>query len=137
MIEFSGENKTITITDEATVDVMSDLYSAWKVWVTDNPQWDRAFRVVGGDYLGGGAKAPAYFFLTNSWMVVVDGCDINVSYNLFSDDYDTPFKKVNGGAVLNQTSSVPMVATGSGLSTEEHNKLMGIVDEIFNRVVEC
>jgi len=130
MITFNGTTKQITITDETSIDVRVDLYSAWKRWAVDHPNYLRAMRVVGGDDLGNNASAPAFYFMTNGWVVVADGCDLDVKFNLFSDDYESPFVKINGATVLNQTSTVPTVAVGSGLSKEEHDELMSIKEKL-------
>jgi len=45
---------------------------------------------------------------------------------------------LNGVVPLpNNSAGNTITKTGSGLSDEEHDKLMGMVDDIFNHVVEC
>jgi len=162
MITFDGESSTVTITDEIAVDVQGDLYSRWKDWAYDNPEYKNAFRVVGGDTLGGGMIAPAYFFLTNGWRVVIDGCQVVVAYNLYSDDYDSPFVLVNNASVTNKATDVPTLNVQSNetddallveirdavsrlprttLAADERSALLGmtesVFDAIFHREVGC
>lgn len=71
---FDGPNRRIVfeVADGDTVDVV-DIYSAWKRWVRDEDgaQYPAAFTTFGGDPLGGGVFAGAYFFLATDqgWLI--------------------------------------------------------------------
>jgi hypothetical protein len=67
---FDGPNLRIILpAGENTINVESDLYSAWKQWVlsdSNNASFPPAFRAsVGGDPLSPGIESGAYFFLQN------------------------------------------------------------------------
>jgi hypothetical protein len=71
-VTFDGPNKLININNgETKINVRTDIYSAWKVWVTesDNSKYEQALRVVGGDPTIGINTITAYFFLMNGWKV--------------------------------------------------------------------
>jgi len=80
-----------SVTTEYT---MADIYSRWKDWArTSNPDalWaPQAFDIVGGDDLGGGKKAPAFYFLRNDlgWHIERPEADIevNITGNLIKRD---------------------------------------------------
>lgn len=68
-ITFDPSTKRIVL-DSAYVEV-KDIYSEWKRWVQtgDNAKFLPAFRVVGGDDLGGGLFVSLYCFLLNGWRI--------------------------------------------------------------------
>lgn len=91
-ITFDGPNKLV-ILDTTTLFYTSEfIYSRWKDWaqLSDNAKFLPAFRIVGGDALGGGAKAPAFVFLRNDlgWRIRKPEADINVTItgNLVRED---------------------------------------------------
>lgn len=99
MPTFDGENKIITL-DAPTGGVLNvdvaDLYSYWKQWAQASNgvelKWLPAFRTIGGDPLGGGLNAGAYFFLQNQpgygWRIVSSDADQTIYYtgNLVAED---------------------------------------------------
>lgn len=68
-ITFDPINRRIVL-DSTFVDVQ-DIYSRWKEWVRldDNAKYLQAFRVVGGDPLGGPLFVSLYCFLLNGWRI--------------------------------------------------------------------
>jgi hypothetical protein len=98
---FDGANKLITL-DAPTggilnVSVEQDLYSDWKEWVllSDNAKFLPAFsNSVGGDPLGTGLNAGAYFFLNNDigWRIISSDEDQEARYfgNLVPIDVGLP-----------------------------------------------
>jgi hypothetical protein len=66
-ITIDGASKRI-ILDSANV-TAAQIWSAWVVWRSSNPQWSLAIRQVGGDDLGGGLAIPPYYFLQGAWRV--------------------------------------------------------------------
>jgi hypothetical protein len=68
-VTFDPANRRIVLNAGVTSITTQFLYSRWKEWAQDNAQWPEAFRVVGGDPIGGGLFVASYFFLMNSWRV--------------------------------------------------------------------
>lgn len=68
-ITFDGPNKIIQLPTDQTFFTAEYIYSRWKDWAatSDNLKFLEAFRVVGGDALGGGATAPSFVFLRNDY----------------------------------------------------------------------
>ena len=113
---FSGPTKEILVNNDVTdIDVKVDLYSEWKRWSIENNNlgYLQAFRTFGGDPTITGQFAPAYFFLTNGWRVVVDsGIEVSVGTNLYTDELDSPFIVSNNSAVSLRNSDAATVDTG-------------------------
>jgi hypothetical protein len=95
-IDFDGPNLIITLASGETDVTVSELYSRWKDWVklADNSKFLPAFRVVGGDPLGGGLQAGINVFLRNDlgWRIKPPEEDIIIRLrgNLYAEDPDTP-----------------------------------------------
>lgn len=102
-VAFDGDKKTITITTApdasgtVEVDVQRDLYSeAKRQWITDSnlAKYVFPFRTIGGDPIGGGKKAGAYFFLRNDrgWRIVPYAANHEVVFsgNLYREDTSIP-----------------------------------------------
>jgi len=118
--------------------VQIDLYSDWKEWLkeSDNSKYFYAMRSIGGDSTVGTKKVAPYFFLCNGWKIrPYEGNHIlNLAGNLFVDEQNLYGNNIviptlgtwNVLVNLSTTSdaSVITVTSGSGLNTEEHNKLM-------------
>ena len=111
MSSFDGANKVITLDAPTSgileVDVQTDLYSEWKVWVqqSDNSKFLPAFsNSVGGDPLGGGLNAGAYFFLNNDlgWRIISTDEDQEVRYfgNLVPNDVSLPIVNATPGRTV-------------------------------------
>lgn len=86
-IIFDGPSLQIRLDDSALSYPAAQIYSAWKDWVLDESEgvgdhakWPPAFRVIGGDALGSGSKAPAFFFLRNDlgWHILKPAANIDV-----------------------------------------------------------
>lgn len=84
-ITFDGPNKIVQLDTTTLIYTAEFIYSRWKDWLLqgDNAKFLEAFRIVGGDDLGGGAKAPAYVFLRNDygWLIRKPEADISVTIN--------------------------------------------------------
>ncbi len=124
MPSFDGPNLTITLDSGVTdIDVI-DIYSRWKDWVKlgTNSGFPAAFRVIGGDPLGGGIFAGSYFFLQNQdgWRIKPPEEDIQqqLNGNLYPEDALTTFLLGTTGsfntAIRLSTSSLTQLAEGSG-----------------------
>lgn len=71
-VTFDGENRLILINyGVTTIDVQTDIYSAWKRWVgqIDNQKYPQALKVIGGDPIDQTNIITPYYFLTNGWRV--------------------------------------------------------------------
>lgn len=119
---FDAANKRIVLTPGTTAFTAQDCYSRWKEWAQANSQYEPAFRVVGGDPIGGGLFVASYFFLINGWRVrpfegnhtlVIDG-------NLIVDGGGVPVVQTLGAFNVSVQYTVPVqaqaVATQGGSS---------------------
>ena len=107
-ISFNGTTKRISVPSSEPNVSVQQLYSEWKEWAVqgNNLQFAQALRTFGGDPTIEGQTAPAYYFLTNGWRVVVDGFDADVSYNLYTDEGESPVITLNGGTARINNSDV-------------------------------
>jgi hypothetical protein len=137
MITFDGPNKVISYDDAGTqvaIDA-ADLYSRWKDWVAlGNAQYPAAFRTIGGDPLGGGIFAGAYFFLNNTdgWRIRPKEAahELVIAGNLYPENAALPTFLPTVGAYNVQTrlalsSLTQSIAGGSGggLTTPQDTRL--------------
>ncbi len=137
-ISFDGPNTTITLDSGVTSVTVQEVYSRWKDWVaaSDNAKYLPAFRVIGGDPLGGGISAGAYFFLRNDngWKIKPPEEDISIDLegNLYPQDalgsavIAGTTGNYNSDIRLTTSSLTQVVSTGSGLSASEQTKLQEI-----------
>lgn len=93
-IDFDGPSLLITLDSGVTEETVANVYSRWKDWVLDNAEFPPAFRVVGGDPLGGGLQAGINVFLRNDlgWRIKPPEEDIiiRLTGNLYAEDPETP-----------------------------------------------
>jgi len=101
---FDPVTKIITLTtapdvnNEVSLDVLIDLYSdAKEDWLADpvlRRKFALPFRTIGGDDLGGGLDAGAYFFLRNDlgWRIrpYEASHDLTITGNLYANDVNLP-----------------------------------------------
>ena len=145
MISFDGDNKVITLASGVSSVDASDIYSRWKDWAAtaDNAKFEPAFRVIGGDPLGGGQFAGSYFFLRNDygWTIKPPEEDIviTVNGNLFPENPAAAFLVPTTGSfntsIRLQTSSLTQVAevnTGSGVGASD---VTDIADAVMARIL--
>lgn len=137
MFTFDGANQLIICLAGTDAIDIAYLYSRWKDWVLvgDNSKYLKAFQVVGGDPTTGDKIITPYFFLTNGWKIRPQEANhvLSVIGILLTSDDSNPFVDTLGQWRISIRSILPiytetvMVNTGgSSLTTEEHNKLMGI-----------
>jgi len=146
MFIFDGAAKTIKIIDDV-VDGQNqvtftpeELWTAYVDWSAqgDNLKYSRALEVTGGNDIGGGEAVGNYVFIRNDlgWIGIppaTDGVSIIVNGSLYGKDPNKPvIASVPGQAVnliINRSvvSTLRTVSGGSGLSSEEHDKLMALV----------
>lgn len=117
-VTFDPGNRRIVIDDGVTSVSARSIYSRWKEWVQTQPQYEPAFRVVGGDPIGGGLFVASYFFLINGWRVrpyegnhtlVIDG-------NLIVDGGGVPVVQTIGNFNVSVQLTVPVQAQGISTS---------------------
>ncbi len=113
-VTVDGPNKLFRVISGVTnIDVGGELYSEWKRWASqaDNVKYLAAFRTLGGDATNPEETqfAPRYYFLMNGWRVHVDGEQVVVQTNLYTEEGDSPFIVINNGAVTNRASDVPII----------------------------
>lgn len=119
MSTFNGDTKIITL-DAPTagvleVDVNNDLYSEWKVWVTqsDNAKYLPAFRTAAGDPLTPGLSASPYYFIRNDlgWRIISEDFSQTINYvgNLIAEDSTLPIINVTPGRSVLHLGLQPVV----------------------------
>jgi hypothetical protein len=124
MIDFDGLNRVITLAPGVLQVSAPRVYSAWKEWViaADNAKHQPAFRVLGGDPLGGGLFAGSYFFLQNQhgWRIKPpeENIVITLTGNLYAEVSTTPLFASTAGSfntsIRLQTSSLTQAITTEG-----------------------
>lgn len=121
LVTFDGANRRIIVAPTAdSIDVKIDLYSSWKEWMRlyDNSKYLPAFRVIGGDPVGGGQYAGDIYFLINGWQIVVDHT-IKVTGTLYHDDPLDPFIILPGGGVTATVSNLAYAYSQTATSGAE------------------
>ena len=125
---FDGPNRIITLAVGETEVAVKAIYSDWKRWAStgDNLKFPPAFRVVGGDPLGGGVFLAGYYFLNNvaGWRIRPAAADqlTVLSGNLYAEDPGVAlFASVAGDfsstvALTRANASEAVSTSGSGSS---------------------
>ena len=128
-VSFDGPSRTIHVHPEVlTLDVKTDIYSAWKEWVKlrDNAKFLPSIRTIGGDPIGSGQYAGDMYFLINDWQIIIQHYVILTGV-LFSDDNPSPFIILSGGGVTNKVSSL-------ALAYQSGNVGVGTPEEVADAV---
>jgi hypothetical protein len=130
MIDFDGPNTTITL--EPGGNTAIEIYSRWKEWVKlGNANFLEAFRLVGGDPLGGGLSAGSYYFLQNpyGWRIKPAETDgpSTITGNLFAEDagialFLGTLGNFNTSIRLQTSSLTQTVATGGASAITAQDK---------------
>ena len=145
-VTFDGvENLIIVNNGVVSLDVKADIYSVWKQWMREgtNTKFLPALRTVGGDPTTGVNTVAPYFFLTNGWKIrpYEGNHTLNISGNLFVDEseiYGNNIVVPTLGSFqvlvnLSTTSDATVVATGSGVTTQDKTD---IIDGVMNKSLE-
>jgi len=116
MIQFDTSRRHIVL-DSASV-TTAQIWSRWADWHASNPQWPLAFRLAGGDNLGGGLSIPPYFFLQSGWRVrpMEANHDLIITGNLFVEGGGVPVVRTLGPYQVNVNYTVPVQAQGISTS---------------------
>ncbi len=140
-ITFDPGTKIITL-DSFTVSA-SEIWSRWVDWLvlSDNLKYLPAMSQIGGV-----APVALYLYLENGWRVRPQEADgqTSITGNLLVQGGGNPCVPTIGNFASQVFLEMPVsaqaieVTSGSGLSTEEHSKLMGLPDEdvIANAVLD-
>lgn len=125
-ITFDPSTKRIVL-DSTSVDVQ-DIYSRWKEWVqlSDNSKYLPAFRVIGGDPLGGSLYVSLYCFLLNGWRIrpMESNHTLVITGNISVDGGGDPVVSTIGSYRVLVQYTVPeraqaMATSGGGASAAE------------------
>jgi len=102
-----------------TLDVKTDIYSAWKRWmlVGTNNSMGQVIRSIGGDPTVAGQAAGDIYFLVNGWRLQVDLSQTSISGSMFSDDFETPMIDFNGTALFQSLVSSLVTGITAGQSS--------------------
>jgi hypothetical protein len=92
IVTFDGPNRRIIEIDafgDNELDLV-EIYSEWKEWVQSDPAnagIESAFRVVGGDPIGGSVSLGSTFFILNGWKIRPAESDhkLKINGNLFTE----------------------------------------------------
>jgi len=116
MIAFDTARRHIVL-DSASV-TAATIWSRWADWHASNPQWPLAFRLAGGDDLGGGLSIPPYFFLQSGWRVrpMEANHSLTITGNLFVEGGGVPVVSTLGTYQVNVNYTVPVQAQGISTS---------------------
>lgn len=118
-VTFDGERKLIIInSSENTVDVRSDIYSAWVNWIVldQNFKFLPAIRSSGGDPTVNGQFSGLIFFVTNGWRVYFNH-STNFLGSLFSDNFPSPFL-TSSDTFIGQSIASNLVTQAAGLGAD-------------------
>jgi len=118
-VTFDGPRSLIIVNDgELNVNIKEDVYSAWKEWSKqrDYLKFVPALRSVGGDPTVAGKFLGSTFFTINNWQILISEGTTFVG-NIFSDDFDSPFKTAPG--VFLATSEVSNLIDAIEVSTSD------------------
>lgn len=105
---------------------------------SSNSKFLPAFKNTGGDEITTGITIPIYTFLLNEWKIKPQEADHTLTITegiLVVDGGGDPFIDTDGNFTvrINYQQPVNVITVGSGLSSEEHAKLM-LTSQILNGV---
>ena len=118
-VTFDGVNRLIIVNDGVTeINIQTDIYSDWKEWVQvrDYSKFFAACRTVGGDPTIGGNALGATFFTINNWQILISD-NTTFTGNIFSDDFDSPYKTAEGTKIA--LSEVSNLIDRIGVQTDD------------------
>lgn len=130
---FDGAALEVTLPVIGTYDAKSNLYSAWKEWVSqaDNAKYPPAFDTTGGDSLGAGKNIAPYFFCRNDlgWRIKMPPADgeVFVVGNIFPRDASqTLFIDNPGNDAFLRLEVSSQAIDVSSTKIQEIHQLMGL-----------
>jgi hypothetical protein len=121
---FDGPTRLITLPAGETTVAVATIYSEWKAWTLlgDNLKYAEAFRVTGGDPLGGGVSAGVNVFIRNDygWRIKPpeQAIDVVLTGNLYPEDPDSPWRAPTVGSfhtsINTSNAAAALIVAGSG-----------------------
>lgn len=124
-VVFDGLNKLIYVNEGVTeLDVKIDIYSAWKEWVLNSPEypytatWKEAISVIGGEPLNDTLNVGSTFFLENGWRIQPYSSStpytLSINGNIFTREAgENPALFAEGASVTFTRSSLVTTITPS------------------------
>jgi len=142
-VAFDSFTKIIYVAEGVTeLDVKIDVYSAWKEWVINSPQyplpaaWDKAITAIGGEPLTDILNVGTTFFLENGWRIQPFASKtpyvLTVNGNLYTREAgENPFLFAEGVSVnLSRSNLVDQVVATASLTTED---LLSIASYVWSQ----
>lgn len=130
---FDGEQRLITGRADAVVDgafrfTVDELYSEWKAWVHSGAgaPFPPAFRVLGGDPIGGGVSVGVYVFLRTdlAWKIVpplVQDVTMEITGNFYPEVPGDPVMQPSAGyttTLIMRNSNLALGVATSGATVD-------------------
>ena len=136
-VTFDGVNKLIIVNyGEMLLDVIVDIYSDWKEWVSEdkNTQFEQAMFSVGGQPLPGGKTLGSTVFLINGWRMRTWEGDhrLEIEGNLFTDTGDPVFVPTIGSHNIQIGFSTSVEVQGVSTKEEIAQAVRSAMSEITN-----
>lgn len=147
-VSFDGRTKTIFVNEGVTtLDVKTDLYSAWKEWTVASPEfpepfaWDKAFTAVGGDPITDTQDLGTTYFLENGWRIQPfaskQSYTLTIEGNLYTREAgETPFFFAEGVSVsLVRSNIVDLITIEAASVAITQDDINAIADQVWNEQV--
>lgn len=144
-VAFYGPTRTIFVNEGVTtLDVKTDLYSAWKEWniaSTEAPDarvWDKAFTAVGGDPITDTQDLGVTYFLENGWRIQPfaskSSYTLTIEGNLYTREAgETPFFFAEGVSVsLVRSNIVDLITIEAASVAISQNDINAIADQVWD-----
>lgn len=144
-VVFDGATKTIFVNEGVTtLDVKTDLYSAWKEWnvaATEFPEplvWDKAFTAVGGDPITDTQDLGTTYFLENGWRIQPfaskTSYTLTIEGNLYTREAgETPFFFAEGVSVsLVRSNIVDLITIEAASVAITQDDINAIADQVWD-----
>lgn len=139
-LTITGTSKLLTLDTATSFDFRTDIYRPLVDWscLHDNMQYLLPCQGSGKITLGGGVYTDLIFTLLNGWKLkpsgYTNGDQISVVGTLVTSDSSVPTVAPTVGGypqwLFKVATNGIITAVGSGLTTDEHNKLYGIDTKI-------
>ena len=128
-VHFDGPNKWIVVNEgELTVDVQTDIYSAWKEWIVqfDNSKYEQALTAIGGDPITDTTSVGITYFLENGWRIKLPEADGDYIFdgNLYTREpgqspYVSPIGDFDTTVSFNRSNLVDIVTSTASLTNTD------------------
>jgi hypothetical protein len=141
-VAFDGRYKIIYVNEGVTVlNVKDDIYSAWKEWTLESPEypaaigWKRAISAIGGEPLNDTLNVGSTFFLENNWRIQPQSSKtpyiLTVNGNIYTREAGgNPFLFAQGASInLTRSNLVDQLVASASISEEDYNNIANKVWE--------